>query len=178
MKRFILGWVAGLATVGLVGLAVVQIGAYDVAASTPHSALVAWAVHTTMIHSVQLRSSPHPAPQSDAERVAEGFREYDSDCVACHGGPGIDRASWAKGMNPTPPYLLDAARHWTPGQLFWIVKHGVKMTGMPSWEKTKSDRELGDLVAFLEALPTMSADDYRRMRAASKSPPKSSSLPS
>jgi mono/diheme cytochrome c family protein len=174
MKRFILGWIAGLVTVGLVGLAVVETGAYDVAASTPHSALVAWAVHTTMIHSVQLRSPAHPAPQSNAERVEAGFRQYDSDCVACHGGPGIDRAAWARGMNPTPPYLLDAARHWTPDQLFWIVKHGVKMTGMPSWGKTKSDHDIDDLVAFLEALPTISADDYRRMRAAPKpSPPPS-----
>jgi len=67
-------------------------------------------------------------------------------------------------MNPSPPYLLDQSRRWTPNQLFWIVRNGVKMTGMPAWGLTQSDAEVWNLVAFLEAMPDLAPADYQKMR--------------
>jgi len=73
-------------------------------------------------------------------------------------------------MTPTPPYLLDSARRWTPGQLYYVVDHGVKMTGMPAWGEVLSQQDVWRVVAFLEALPHLSATDYARMRAAQARP--------
>jgi len=165
MHKFLLGCGAAVASIAVAALAVVEGGLFDVAASSPHSPLVAWATHATMIHSVRLRSRGEQLPAPSTDAVNLGFREYEKDCVTCHGGPGIARAPWVDGMTPTPPYLLDASRLWSAPELFWIVKNGVKMTGMPAWGATKSDREIRDLVAFLEALPALSAEDYRKMRA-------------
>jgi mono/diheme cytochrome c family protein len=67
-------------------------------------------------------------------------------------------------MTPSPPFLLGAARQWTPNQLYWIVRHGVRMTGMPAWDQTLSQADVWHVVAFLEALPGYSAADYARLR--------------
>jgi mono/diheme cytochrome c family protein len=150
---------------GFGALAIVETGAFDTSASTPHSFLVAWATHTTMIHSVRLRSrGVVPPARFTGDDVRAGFRLYEADCLSCHGGPGIARGRLAAGMNPTPPYLLDAARKWPPAQLYQIVRNGVKMTGMPAWRGVRSDREMWSLVAFLDALPALTPQAYLQMR--------------
>jgi mono/diheme cytochrome c family protein len=165
------GWLAGLGTIGAAGLAVVAFGLFDVRASTPHGPLMAWATHTTFIHATQRRAASAPAPPSFTPAdVQAGFRDYDSLCVACHGGPGISRQEWASGLNPPPPYLLDSARTWTPAQLKIVIGDGAKMTAMPAWKTTLSDRRQWNLVAFLEALPYLSNSDYVKMRAAKRPP--------
>jgi mono/diheme cytochrome c family protein len=148
-------------------LAVVELGLYDVRATRPHNAFVAWATHTTMIHSVRSRAGQTPPPRLTPAEVQAGFRLYAAHCAVCHGAPAVSRAPWVSGMTPTPPYLIDAAHRWTPAQLRFIIAGGVKMTGMPGWSTILSDREMSDLVAFLEAAPYMSGPEYQRLRATS-----------
>jgi mono/diheme cytochrome c family protein len=148
--------------------AVVELGLYDVRATTPHDPAVAWTIHSAMIHSVRLRAGHSSFGPVDPEEAAEGFRLYDDHCTLCHGGPSVDRADWVSGVTPTPPYLIDASRRWTPAQLHFIISGGVKMTSMPAWRSTLSDRQIWSLVSFLEVLPYISGDQYRRMQAASR----------
>lgn len=181
MSRLI--WLlAGAAVCGvlmaLAGLAVIETGSFDARASTPHARLVAWATHTTMIHSMQRGAAKvQPPPAFTPEETEAGFRLYERDCLVCHGGPGTRRGALAQGMNPSPPFLLDASGRWTRGQLFWIVRNGVKMTGMPAWETVDSDGQIWDLVAFLEAMPWMKPADFQnkvaqdRAATAAEAPP-------
>jgi mono/diheme cytochrome c family protein len=162
-----LAWGAGLATVGAVALAVVCFGFFNTTASTPHPAIIAWATHMTMKNDVRRNAARITAPPPfTPAQVQHGFALYDANCAVCHGGPGLARAPWISGMTPAPPFLLDTARQWTPSQLYWIVRHGVRMTGMPAWDQTLSEADVWDVVAFLEALPNYSAADYARARAA------------
>jgi mono/diheme cytochrome c family protein len=99
--------------------------------------------------------------------ILAGFCGYEAHCVACHGAPAVARQQWANGMEPQPPYLLDATSKWTPRQMFWIAKNGIKMTGMPSWRDSLSDAEIWEIVAYLEAarrLPPQSYLGWRRQR--------------
>jgi mono/diheme cytochrome c family protein len=167
-----LAWLAAgvalaLALFGAGGLLVVEGGLFDATAITPHRAIVGWAAHTAMIKAVRRTAGGIQAPAGfTAAQVTAGFRIYDQRCAMCHGGPGVPRADWTTGLTPTPPYLLDAARQWTPAQLRVIVGDGVKMTAMPAWSTTLSEAEVWDVVAFLEDLPDLSAADYARLRAA------------
>ncbi len=125
-----------------------------------------WATHTTMIRSMQRRARGVQAPaRFSAAQIEAGLRLYDTHCAMCHGAPGAPRASWTTGMTPTPPFLLDAARRWTPAQLQVIVADGVKMTAMPAWSTTLSPDEIWDIVAFLEGLPGVSATEYAEIRS-------------
>lgn len=153
------------AAMGAVGLSIVGLGLFDVAASSPHGPIVYWVTHATMIRAVETQARHVAAPKTfTASQVARGFRAYDSECVMCHGGPGVPRASWVSGLNPPPPYLLEAARQWTPAQLKVIVSNGLKMTAMPAWSATHSDAEAWNVVAFLEQLHGMTASQYARLR--------------
>jgi mono/diheme cytochrome c family protein len=62
-------------------------------------------------------------------------------------------------MYPQPPVLTDSAKEWSAGELFWIIRNGIKMSGMPAWPG-RSDDDLWNIVAFLQKLPGMSEQDY------------------
>jgi len=160
---------AGIAIAGIVPLgafAVIKSGLYDVAASRPHTTLTEWITHETMIHSVKRRAAGIEAPRRMGGRqVLAGFCTYETHCVACHGAAAVGREHWVSGMEPQPPYLVDATEKWTPPELFWIAKNGIKMTGMPSWRDSLSDAQLWEVVGFLEAARRMPPQTYARWRS-------------
>ena len=163
---FVLGGLAALAATAAGALLFSQSGLFNVAASQPHSNFVEWITHETMIHSVRARARHIAAPsQVSAAQVVAGFCAYEAHCVMCHGASAVGRQPWVDTMTPDPPYLLDAPRRWTAPQLFWIVKHGIKMTGMPAWQSQLSDAEVWNVVAFLEATNRLPSNTYVRWRS-------------
>src|SRR5690606_5273338 len=137
-KRTGLGIAAGvlgtLVVLAAIGVIVVYTGAVNVAATEEHQSFTRWAFDTTFQNSVELRASDIVAPDKiTPDMVAAGASAYKSMCQNCHAGPGAEREDWASGMRPRPPYLTEAAAKWELQQLYWIVKHGVKLTGMPAF---------------------------------------------
>lgn len=144
------------------GLLVVYSGAYNVAALTSSGGIIDWWAGTTMDHSVHAHASGIVVPNlDDSSLIAVGFDHYREMCIACHGSPAGGMSEAGMGLNPKAPELSEAARDWTPGELYWIVKNGVKMTGMPAFAPTHSERELWALVAFLQKLKTMTPEQYK-----------------
>lgn len=155
------GAAAALVLAGLAGLATIYSGAYNVAATEEHAPVTRWALDTTFHNSVRSRAREMPAPPAFTPAIlAEGANEYKAMCQHCHAGPGVKRAEWAQGMRPLPPYLTEAAAHWSPREVFWLVKHGVKMSGMPAFGPTHDDAKLWSLVAFVKDLPAMTPERY------------------
>lgn len=164
-KAAVLGVVAGalglLVLLALAALFVVYTGVYNVAATEEHASLTRWAFDTTFHNSVDRRAEEIAAPENlTPAMAAAGASAYKSMCQHCHAGPGVERASWASGMRPRPPHLTEAAAEWKPAEVFWIVKHGVKMTGMPAFGPTHDDQTLWNLVAFVKDLPAMTPERY------------------
>jgi mono/diheme cytochrome c family protein len=158
--------IAILIIVPLGAYAFIKSGIYDVGASHPHTRLTEWITHETMIQSVKRHARSVEAPASfTPAQAAAGFCAYQTHCVACHGASAVARQRWVEGQEPAPPYLLDAARRFDRAELFWIVDHGIKMTGMPAWRGTMSEQEIWAVVAFLQAMPEMNSQDYVRLRA-------------
>ncbi|TFZ05009.1 c-type cytochrome [Ramlibacter rhizophilus] len=151
---------------GLAGLAVVYTGAYNVAATEEHLAPTRWALATTMHRSVRQRAEEaRGAEQVPPAMLAAGARAYHSMCQHCHAGPGVEREPWADGMRPRPPHLTEAATEWEPGEIFWIVRHGIKMTGMPAFGPTHDDEAIRGIAAFVKALPAMTPERYAQLGA-------------
>ena len=137
-------------------------GIYDVAATTEHSLPVYWLLHRTTIQSVRLHSRAIEAPPlGDPARIERGLVLYRDHCAQCHGAPGTPPHPFALGLNPAALNLAEVARSWTAPEIYWTVRHGVLLTGMPAWEARMSDNDLWSIVAFIEQLPAMSPADYR-----------------
>lgn len=163
--------------VSIVGTIVVLIGAailfiysgiFNIAASDPHNPAVRWVLETTMRQSVKARAEEVAVPElGDPAMVARGGRHYRESCQTCHAGPGVERSEMGRGMRPTPPRLAREVTHWSSAELFWIVKHGIKMTGMPAWGESHGDEDLWAIVAFLERLPKLSPQEYQQLTSGS-----------
>ena len=137
-------------------------GLYNVAASQPHWALTRWFLDFGLRRSVATHSaSITPPTLDDKNLVILGAGHFDAGCAPCHGAPGGHSDPIVDRMLPEPPELNRAASNWSTEQLFWIVKHGLKFTGMPAWVAQQRDDEVWAVVAFLRALPQMSASQYR-----------------
>ena len=104
-------------------------------------------------------------PELTDEMASSGSSEYVEMCVACHGGPGVQRGEYGRGLKPEPPDLAHEAREMSAAELFWVVKHGVRHTGMPAFGPTHSDEEMWAVVAFVEQLADMSPEQYRERTA-------------
>lgn len=159
MASFLLGILAALLVLAAAGLIVVYTGAYNVAATSGHVPIARWALDTTMHNSVESRAGELEPPPVTPAMLRAGAAEYKEYCEHCHGGPGASRAEWARGMLPMPPHLSHAARDWSPAEIFWIVKHGIKMSGMPSFAG-EGDETIWAIAAFVNRMPAITPEAY------------------
>lgn len=165
MNRFLMGVAATLGTGVVVGAGVVYSGMVDVSADTPHSALVYRVIEIAREKSIEksIRDSIVPANLSDTERVRRGAGNYAAMCVECHLAPGKANSEIRKGLYPEPPDLsqLGKTQVDAAARQFWIIKHGIKASGMPAWSKGGiEDGAIWDMVAFIQKMPSLTADQY------------------
>jgi cytochrome c553 len=136
-------------------------GLYNVAATAGHWPAVAWLLGYTMKNSVELHALPiAPPPLGDVALIERGAGHYETGCAPCHGAPGWSRNRIPRNMLPQPPYLPPQIDKWSETELFRLVKHGLKYTGMPSWPAAGRDDEVWAVIAFLLRLPAMDAEEY------------------
>jgi mono/diheme cytochrome c family protein len=149
----------GLAA-ALVAATVVLGGLYDVSSTSQHWQPTHTLMETAMRQSVRLRARGIDEPALDAQRALRGAACFRDKCVQCHGAPGVAQGDIGKSMQPLPGPLVDAHRHFRARELYWLTRHGIKMSGMPAWEYRLSDAELWDVVAFMVQLPQLGPADY------------------
>ena len=146
-------------------LGIVYSGVYNVSAIEGHNSFEHWLLSTTMERSVRRHAEDIEVPDlTNPNLIESGFHHYDEMCASCHGTPAVPPAELAKGLTPPPPELTEKADEWSPAELYWIVKNGVKMTGMPAWGPTHDDEALWAIVAFLRKLPALSPQEYQLMK--------------
>ncbi len=148
-------------------------GVYNISAMVPHNKVTLWVINTLKDNSIEHHSKDIKVPSNldDSSLVNLGFRHYHEMCQGCHGAPGIQKSEIAQGLYPHPPNLAHSAREMPPSQLFWITKNGIKMTGMPAFGKTHSDKKIWAIVAFIEKLPAMTNEQYGNLVKANKNNP-------
>ena len=164
MKRDLLKLGGLIIFAAVAGIVFAWSGLYSVAATAGHWPVTSWLLGYTMRQSVETHALPLTAPPLAAvELIERGAGHYDGSCAPCHGAPGFPGNLVPKQMLPVPPYLPENVQPWTPEQLFWIVRHGLKYTGMPAWPAPEREDEVWAVTAFLLQLPTMSPEEYRRL---------------
>ena len=138
-------------------------GVYDIGADDHHTKLTLRLIEMLRDRSIEVRSRSIELRYADApERISAGAKGYASLCVGCHLAPGEAKSPVRTGLYPHPPNL--AQGEVSDGRrAFWIVKHGIKMSAMPSWSKTLDDDDIWDVVAFLRKVPGMTPEQYQQL---------------
>lgn len=137
-------------------------GIFDIAADEPHSAPVYAYMELVRTRSIAVRARDLDVPALDSPSLIEtGAQHYEAMCSGCHLAPGRSDTEIRMGLYPKPPNLTQH-RHGSPAETFWIIKHGIKMSGMPAWGATHDDEAIWGIVAFVEKLPEMSAQEYQK----------------
>ena len=175
MKQFLLGAVSVVGLGAIVGFGLVHSGSIDFAADTEHSPgivkFIGWAREQFI--SKQANNIVPPIDLGAEERIRRGAGNYEAMCVGCHLSPGVDDSEIRKGLYPSPPNLSQAEAsvegQGTDARRFWIIKHGIKGSGMPAWAKGgMDDNAIWDLAALIKVLPKLSATEYQAHVAASE----------
>jgi cytochrome c553 len=169
MKRSSVKWLwraaGALVKLVLAASLFVASGIVPVNASSGHFAVTEWFLHTAMRRSVSTHSIGVQKPRALDEPwlVLKGAGHFETGCRPCHGAPDLDPPVIPGAMTPHPPFLSPTVSEWTPEQLFYIVKHGVKFTAMPAWPAQQRDDEVWSIVAFLLKMPALDARAYREL---------------
>jgi len=162
--RRLLKLAALLAALAFGGLLVATSGIIPIKASSGHWPITAWFLHFSMQRSVATHTLGLTAPALDEPSyVLKGAGHYETGCAPCHGSPTLSLPRIPQRMTPPPPHLAQTISMWEAEELFYIVKHGVKFTGMPAWPAQQRDDEVWALVAFLRKLPGLDAESYQRL---------------
>ncbi len=151
-------------------------GIVDVAADEPHSDFVYWLLEETRENAIKKAAQNIDVPDlSDAELLLTGGADYEFMCSSCHLAPGQKESDMSVGLYPAPPNLTLTAEshkgheHGDDTQAdrnnFWVIKHGIKASGMPAWGKTHDDQRIWAMVAFIKRLPTLTPEQYQILTA-------------
>ena len=169
--KFLIGGVLSFITAcvctGVAALAFIYSGLYDVTAATPHTRLVGWALHQVYQSSMERDSAgiKVPADLETAAKVQSGAQLYSENCAMCHSAAGTSLSPIGRGIYPSAPILLTLTRKNHPNQMFWVIKNGIKMTGMADFGKSLTVQQIWDLAAFLQKGRGIKASDYANLVA-------------
>jgi len=165
----LLALIGALAIIIVVGAAIFFFGGFfNVAATDEDPGIVNWALVKVRVASVTRNAGVTPAVNLDDPAIVQaGARAFAArGCVNCHGAPGAPWQKFSEGLRPDPPDLNEVGPQREPGQLFWVIKNGIKMTGMPSFQLAGvEDKEIWSLVAYVKKLPKVSETEFKAWSA-------------
>ncbi len=157
MKTIILSAISGL----IIGALVIWFGAYNVAANDRHFSSTEKFLELVRNRSISVRSDDILAPDlEDNKLIKKGAQFYAEMCTGCHLAPGMEQTELNAGLYPQPPVFSQSDYKNNSAAQFWIIKNGLKMTGMPAWSPSHTDEQIWTMVAFISKLKSLSAEQY------------------
>ncbi|MFV2059997.1 MAG: cytochrome c [Gammaproteobacteria bacterium] len=146
-------------------------GVYNIAANDKHWAITNQLIEILRERSIQVRAEDLVVPDNinDSSRITSAATGYAEMCSTCHLAPGMKITELHEGLYPQPPIFHKTAQgeHKIKDK-FWVIKNGIKLTGMPAWHKSHTDDDIWSLVAFISKLNEMSAEEYQKMTTGAK----------
>lgn len=160
-KSFLGGVLVTIVLILAGGYAVLRSGLIPANADATPGPIETWAAQTSLDATLR-NSAPttaNPVALTDENLIA-GVALYASHCAICHGTAKGDASASpvAKGLYPPPPQLAtDGVEDDPEGESFWKVKHGIRLTGMPSWKNALNDQQIWTLALFLKHMDKLPA---------------------
>lgn len=156
MRNFVLGFVGMIALLIAGSWSYLRLGLADVPAdvnpSAMESRLMHFAVHAAVRHNAP--KTQNPFPPTDENLIAGGIL-YVNGCAGCHGQPGKSPGEDEPEYSRPPKFARDASPYSEP-EMFWVIQHGVRRTGMSAYGPFYSEKEMWNLAAFVKRMQNLS----------------------
>lgn len=170
--KYLLGGLATLLAIAVLAAAVAFSGAVSVAANQygPLDARADSLLGSVSRASIRRHAARLANPfAGDRGAAGEGLAAFRESCLSCHGAEKASPAEFAAGLNPGAPALdSKEIQSMSDGELFWVVSHGIRATGMPAFAGSKDETEIWKIVAFARHLPRLTEEERRLLRAESR----------
>jgi len=151
MRGFIAGIVFTLLGLAVGIVAVSHLGLYPIGADNPPGAIErSLAMRALDVYADKHKPEMENPVQPTDDNLSEGARLYESHCALCHGGAKARMSPLRERFNPPVPQLIASIPEDEDSWVFWVTKHGARMTGMPSWDGILSDDQIWKVVAFIK----------------------------
>ena len=151
MRGFVLGVVVTLVALSGIVFGVSRLGLYPIGADNPPSQLERTLAGRAMdVYADKHKPAGDNPIQPTAANLTEGAKHYEEHCALCHGGAKAKTSRLQNQFSPPAPQLINRIPHDPPSWLFWVTKHGVRMTAMPAWTGILSDDDMWKIVAFIK----------------------------
>jgi len=165
MKIIILSALSGLT----IGIMVIWFGAYNVAAKDKHFSSTEHFLEFVRNRSISARSDDLSIPDlENYELIKKGAQLYAEMCAGCHLAPGMEQTELHAGLYPQPLVFSQSDYNNNPAAQFWVIKNGLKMTGMPAWSPSHNDDQIWTMVAFINKLKSLSSEQYKKLTQATE----------
>ena len=166
MRNFVLGIVIAILVLVIGGLGLALLGFLPTRANVAPPAMERHLAMSALDNSVE-RHAPrvnNPVPPTD-DNLIEGLKIYTMNCALCHGGIERQPSAFEKSFYPPAPNLMLHPPDDQEWHVFYVIRNGVRYTGMPAWDKTLSDSDIWKLTALLarlEKLPPAVQDYWKK----------------
>ena len=151
----------------LIATGTIYFGLINPGADVPHSKVVYKLIEIARDRAINVRANDISVPDlTDAAKIKQGAGNFNAMCVGCHLAPGIESTEMSKILYPAPPNLAKLGAK-DPARAFWVIKHGVKASGMAAWGTNMQDEYIWNMVAFLQELPKLTPEQYQTLVAES-----------
>jgi mono/diheme cytochrome c family protein len=151
MRKILLGSVLTFTLLLLSALVVTRLGLMPVSADGAHSRLEARIMPAVLHASIVRHASGETNPVAlNEDNLKAGVDTYKAMCARCHSTPEGKASIYGQSFYPAAPQLPKGMAQYTDSQLFWLIKHGIRNTGMPAWGSMLSDEETWQLVSLLK----------------------------
>jgi mono/diheme cytochrome c family protein len=151
MRKILLGVVLTLALLMLSALVITRLGLMPVSADGTHSRLEARimpaVLHASIVRHASAEQNPVPLNE---DNLKAGVDNYKAMCARCHSTPANGPSVYGQSFYPPAPRLPEEMSSYTGSQLFWLIKHGIRNTGMPAWGGMLSNEEIWQIVSLLK----------------------------
>ncbi len=166
MRGFITGVLLTIVAIVAGIYFVLDQGKFPIGADNPPGAIERWLANMAVDQYVE-RNAPkqaNPMPPTVPNLIA-GARTYEQNCSFCHGGAAHRISPMRTKFNPPVPQILQHIPGDPDSHLFWMVKHGIRLSGMPTWDGILNDTQIWQIVAFIKnsgKLPPEVQDAWRQ----------------
>jgi mono/diheme cytochrome c family protein len=151
MKGFLAGIIFTVLAIAVCVFAVSRLGLYPIGADNPPSRLErSLAMRALDVYADKHKPEMENPVQPTAANLTDGARLYEQHCSLCHGGARSKVSPLRDRFNPPVPQLIARVPDDEDAWVFWVTKHGARMTGMPSWDGILSDDQIWTVVAFIK----------------------------